>query len=138
MGIDVKLEMGQEGVVFEVPLLPVSINKLYGIHVINGRPRVFLGHEGRRFKEQAKMFMPAKKGWPNQQSMLSLKAELHGPWFYKNGKIKKADIMNLDKVLCDAISEKYGFDDSWIWKRTIEKVESRNVKIVVKIETLAS
>ena len=35
-------------------------------------------------------------------------------WYYKNGKMRKFDTHNLMKVLCDAIAEKNGFDDSYI------------------------
>ena len=104
---------------FKVPSLPVSINSLYKI---NFQHRcVFLSNEGRSFKNLVKSYMPPYKVEPDTKYYLN--AEFHSRWHYKNGKNKRADIQNLTKVLVDAIFERLGVDDSWLYSFCCQKVE---------------
>lgn len=117
---------------FKVPVLPPSVNSLYGINARGSSVRMFLKPEGRRFKEQAKLFMPFKKF--EEEERFFLHTEVHARWRCKNGSSRKLDVMNLDKIVCDAVAEKY-FDaeDERIWKRLIEKVESEEEFLFIRL-----
>lgn len=81
---------------------------------------MFLKQEGRRFKDNAKMFMP-KIEMPEAPVVLELRIVMSHSWICKNGNIKRFDIQNLEKILIDAIAERYGFGDERIWKKECAK-----------------
>lgn len=114
------MEKGGELVRFSIPFIPPSINSLYGISTKRGRVSVFLKQEGRRFKDNAKMFMP-KIEMPEAPVVLELRIVMSHSWICKNGNIKRFDIQNLEKILIDAIAERYGFGDERIWKKECAK-----------------
>ncbi len=65
--------------------------------------------------------------------------EMHfvGQWKYKNGNNKRADIQNLIKILIDAIFEKIGRDDSWVYSLAAYKIQDeKEAYTKVRIETL--
>jgi len=121
---------GGESVSFKIPFLPPSFNSLYGVDSRFGRVKVFLKSEGRQFKEKAKMFMPSSK---IKFEKLRLEIGLFGKWFCKNKKPKRKDLQNLEKILIDAIAEKYGFDDSLIFEKLTVKEESGSEAIKVTL-----
>ena len=69
------------------------------------------------------MFMPPRTF--KVEEMLRLDAIVTGKWFNKNNTIKHKDITNLEKILVDAIAEKYleGRDEQF-FERTIRKEHS--------------
>jgi len=89
--------------------------------------------EARLFKTNAKFYIPKFKVQPNDKVICKIKA--HNDWYYKNGKLKKADVQNLTKVIIDAISEKLGFDDSQVWRATTDKVQSEKKGVEVRLWT---
>jgi Holliday junction resolvase RusA-like endonuclease len=113
---------------FTVPFVPPSVNCLYGVTSRGGRIRTFLKSDAARFKEKAKLFMIPKKVLPATKIHLELIIKTN--WYYKNGSVKKIDIQNMEKILLDAISEKYGFDDSMIWSKTCEKQDGEDSILV--------
>lgn len=122
-----------EGLSFKIPFLPPSVNSLYGVSVRRGRVKMFLKTESRQFKEKAKLFMPPQKF--DEEDLLTVSIKVHTAWRHANGVIKRKDIMNLDKIVCDALAEKYlGTHDEKIWERTIKKVESRENFIIINLK----
>ena len=105
---------------WKIPLLPVSMNKLYAINYRT--KQVYMTPEARQFKTQAKLFIT---NFPIITSdKLSLKLDVNTNWFYLNGKPKRSDIQNLIKVVVDMLSERLGFDDSQIWSFSANKIQS--------------
>ena len=105
--------------IFLVPMLPVSVNQLY---MINHRQRsVYLNPKALLFKSQAKMCMPPKPGWLKADTKVELLMVIFSNLYYKNGKVKKFDLQNLEKIVIDAVSEKYGHDDCYVWKKVSKK-----------------
>lgn len=120
----------REVVRFAIPFLPPSVNSLYGIQ--GGRKiRIFLKSEARQFKEKAKLFMPKKEIKENVK--LGLEFLIRGNWYFKNGAFKKLDLQNLEKILIDAIAEKYGFDDCRVWWKSAKKeqLDGSEVRVVL-------
>lgn len=107
---------------FRIPSLPASMNAIY--QVIFHLRRIEMKPEVRAWKTQAKQFVPAWKLPKDiETGFLKLKLAFHGDWFFKNGKPRKIDLPNLQKVTVDVIAEKLGFDDCMIWAFEMEKVQ---------------
>lgn len=92
---------------------------------------MFMTSEARNFKEKAKLFMPPRTIVPS--SLIELEIQIRNEWYCKNGSVKRFDIQNMEKILIDAIAEKYDFDDSIVWKKSAEKIRSFEQAVTVKI-----
>ena len=92
---------------------------------------MFLRSEARQFKEKAKLFMPPRKIDP--LTFIKLVFVVKGGFYYKNGKPKKLDLQNHEKILIDAIAEKYGFEDSMGWGKECHKGHSDKEEVIVEI-----
>lgn len=75
--------------------------------------------------------MPKKEIKENVK--LGLEFSIRGNWYFKNGAFKKLDLQNLEKILIDAIAEKYGFDDCRVWWKSAEKeqLDGSEVRVVL-------
>jgi Holliday junction resolvase RusA-like endonuclease len=117
---------------FKIPYLPPSINSAYKIN--HSQRRMYLSKKGGDFKFLAKTYMPSFK--VKEGALLSVGVEYFGNWHTKEGKVRKADGMNLDKLLYDAISERLGVDDSRFFKWSGEKIQSDTDYCMVKIKEI--
>ena len=118
-----------------IPLQPPSVNALY--QIIFSRRKVELKPEVRTFKTRLKQYIPPTK--LDSVSLLKLTIRLYGDWYYKNGKVKKADLSNYEKVIQDALCEQIGQDDALIWEKHTRKVQSPNrVGIEICLQSLDS
>ena len=96
---------------------------------------MFLKSEARSFKEKAKLFMPPRTLEPSSRIALSI--SVHARWINKNGSFRKLDIQNLEKILIDAIADKYDFDDSRVWQKFCNKIESDKDEVRVILSEIA-
>lgn len=114
----------------KIPLIPASVNGLYKINYTHRV--VYLSEEGRAFKYQAKLYFPPISF--RDRVLLSISVEYHDDWFYKNGKVRRADSINLDKLMADTISEFIGVDDSrfWVWKSRKVQDSQRYTTVVIE------
>jgi len=95
---------------------------------------VCLTPEAHHFKNQVKMSIPPCNFTSNDK--FSIEIEYHSNFTYANGKNKKIDLQNLDKLLIDAIFDRIGLDDSAIWEMKAWKVQSNQDKTVVRLRTI--
>jgi len=105
---------------WRIPLLPVSMNKLYAINYRT--KQVYMTPEAREFKSKAKLFISSFE--TTKTDKLSLKLDINCDWYFKNGNPKRSDIQNLIKVVVDMLSERLGFDDSQVWSFSANKIQS--------------
>jgi Holliday junction resolvase RusA-like endonuclease len=105
---------------WKIPLLPVSMNKLYAINYRT--KQVYMTPEARQFKTQAKLFISSFA--TAKTDKLSLRLDINTDWYFKNGNPKRSDIQNLIKVVVDMLSERLGFDDLQIWSFSANKIQS--------------
>ena len=117
---------------FKIPLLPPSVNSAYKINHL--QRRMYLSRESNDFKFLVKTYMPFFK--VKEGGLVEISVEYHGNWHTKEGKVRKADGMNLDKLLYDAISERLGIDDSCFFKWGGEKIQSPTNYCMVKIKEI--
>jgi len=72
----------------------------------------------------------------NLNNGLRVEVKVHEDWLCKNGSIKKKDIMNREKFLIDSVFEGLGIDDKYIFEHTMKKVQSKEEKVIIKIEEI--
>ena len=65
-----------------------------------------------------------------ENSIFGINLRFNGDWYYKNTNIRRMDLSNLEKVVCDAVSENYGFDDARIFEKYSWKVQNREKSFV--------
>lgn len=105
---------------FKINGLPESMNSIY--QILFALRRVELKPDVLRYKIQAKMWMPVWKCEP--EWLYGIKMQFHGAWWYKNKNVRRVDLSNLEKVICDVTAEKYGFDDARIFEKYSWKVQN--------------
>ena len=87
--------------------------------------------EARTFKEKSKLFMPPRT--LDSSSLLRMEIYVKAEWLCKNGSVRKIDIQNMEKILIDAVAERYDFNDSRIWQKLCEKQSGMEEQILVKV-----
>jgi len=99
---------------FRVNGLPISYNRHF--QIVWGIKQCQLSPEAHAYKNRVKMSMPPTNKIEGQ---LRIDIAYHYNFYYKNGKLKKIDTANCDKILIDAICERLGCDDSIIKERQV-------------------
>ena len=119
---------------FRITGLPESMNSIY--QIIFAQRRVQLKPDVLRYKVQAKLMMPVWKC--SDEWLYGIELRFHSDWYFKNQKIRRIDLSNLEKVICDCVSEKYGFDDARIFEKYSWKVQNGTQSFVeVKVYQLS-
>jgi len=119
-------------ITFRVEGLPPSYNRHFKINY--SFREVYLSPEAHQFKNRIKITMP-HNGFP-KVCLFKMSLEYHGNFFYKNGKHKKIDMQNMDKLLIDAVFEGLGRDDSHLWELHQKKTQNTIPFTLIKIESL--
>ena len=90
--------------------------------------------EIRLWKTQAKQFIPpwkpkgeSKSGW------IYFNADIYTQVYFKNGKVRKLDLQNLEKCLIDCVCEKLGIGDEFIFEKHSRKINDEKDRIEVEI-----
>lgn len=112
--------------------LPPSYNEHFKINY--SFKEVYLSQEARDYKKRVKVSMPVME--VTEEDKLRITIMYNHNWHYQNGKIRKKDVQNLDKLLIDAICEKLGCDDSQAFEIHLYKIQSNNSFTVINIETI--
>ncbi len=115
--------------VFELPMLPPSINQTYRINYKTRQ--CYMHKDARQFKRDAYPLIPFMK---IDDELINIRVIYYGKFINKNGTITRKDGQNLDKALYDIICEKFGIDDSRVFRGTWEKVHAPlDVKTKIKV-----
>ena len=114
---------------FSIPVSPVSCNSLY--NVMFAMRKVELKPEIRLWKSQVKQFVPP---WNTAESgYMYFNADIYTETLFKNGKVRKLDLQNLEKALIDAVCEKLGVGDEFIFQKFTRKIQGEKDRIDVEI-----
>ncbi len=126
---------GGNKVSFVLPSLPGSMNELYEFNDrYSGLPRKRLKAEWALWKTRAKAYVPPCP-WAIGK-FLRIELDLQSPnWYYKNGKLRRKDIENFEKLTIDTIFEKIGHDDSYILEKVSRKSIGKSDQVSVILET---
>lgn len=117
---------------FVVPgKIPPSYSASFKINY--GLRQTYLSQEARSFKDKVKVHMPSHKLRLKGTDRLIMHNKYHADWYFKNGRIKKKDVQNLDRLLVDAVFKGLGIDDSNLFCVINEKVQSEKEKTIVKL-----
>ena len=114
---------------FSIPMAPVSCNSLY--NVMFALKRVELKPEIRLWKTQVKTFVPPWK--TDKTGYLYFNADVYTETLFKNGKVRKLDLQNMEKALIDAICEKLGLGDEFIFEKKTRKLQAEKDRIDIEI-----
>lgn len=117
--------------IFKFRGIPPSYNRHFKINY--NFHQIYLTSEARAFKKHIKC--NTTPSIFNERDQLYLTVWYYHDWYYKNGKLRKLDLQNLDKLLYDAIFEQLGLDDAQIWGREEFKVQSTRSYTVVVIKS---
>ena len=108
---------------FKLLSVPPSVNSLY--NVIFSMKRVELKPEVRLWKSQAKLLIPLwKPSKIGTSGFLYFKMDVYTNLYHKNEKVKKFDVMNMEKACIDTICEKIGIDDKFITDCHTKKIHA--------------
>lgn len=120
-----------------LPELPPSVNQIYGpsLSIYSATPRWEIKGEWKLWKSRAKKYVQACE-WA-KDAFLKLTLDFHSPdWYYKNGKLKRIDVQNLEKLAIDAVFEKIECDDSRIVEKISRKLTGPRAMVVITIEEI--
>ena len=118
---------------FKVTGLPVSYNKHF--QIIWSLKQCQLSPEAHAYKNRVKLSIPPVE--IDDDKSLSIEVDYHYNFYYKNGKLKKIDSANCDKILYDAISERLGIDDSLFKTRLVHDYHNEKESFVeVRIDKI--
>lgn len=124
--------MERECIKFTIPLMPPSMNSLY--QIIFSMKQVQLKPEIRLWKTQAKQFIPPwKPSGKSKLGWLYFNADIYTEVYFKNGKVRKLDLQNLEKCLIDCVCEKLGIGDEFIFEKHTRKLGGEKDRIEVEI-----
>ena len=106
---------------FIVPALPPSYTA--SLKINHSTRTTYLSQQARKFKDIVAIHMPY---WelPKGEVLFIMHNRYHANWYYKNGKIKKKDVQNMNRLLIDAVFKKLGLDDCHLWMCIDTKVQS--------------
>jgi hypothetical protein len=120
-----------ESLSFVLPSFPISFNKLYEID--HTRRLVRLSDQALLWRTRSIPFVKPCR-WP-QEWLLRLMLIYESPsWLYKNGKLKRLDLQNLEKLVIDTLFAKWGADDSRLVRVVSEKAWGAREQILVTLE----
>lgn len=124
-------------ITFEIPDLPASVNCIYEFnHANSGLPVRRLKGEYALWKSKMKVYVP-RCDWA-QGKFLRVELDFQSPsWWYRNGKLKRKDIENLEKLTIDTIFEKLGADDCYIIEKVSKKTIGAADRVVVTLKVFS-
>lgn len=118
---------------FKIDGLPPSYNKSFKVNY--SFREIYLSPEVRVYKTKVKFLCPHLT--VTDTDKLRITIMYNHDWHYKNGKIRKKDIQNLDKILIDSIASRLNFDDSQFFEVHLFKVQNDKESFtIVNIEIL--
>ena len=117
---------------FTLPSLPASLNELYELNRHDsGLPRKRLRAEWSLWVTKMIPHVPAFTIQPN--SVLRIDRCYYLPWFYKNGNWRKLDVVNLDALLFNLVTRKFGIDDLFVKQGYLDSHDSQEHKVEVVV-----
>ena len=120
-----------EKLCFVLPSFPISFNQLYSIN--HQQRKVGLSDNALLWKTRHAPFVKPCR-WPDDW-LLVLTLEYESPnWYYKNGKLRRLDVQNLEKLVIDTMFTKWGWDDSRLVKIISSKTYGPKEQIRVTLE----
>lgn len=118
-----------ERLCFILPSFPSSVNKLYEIN--HRQRRVYLSDDALLWRTRTAPFVKPCR-W---DGLLKITLEYESPdWYYLNGKLKRLDLQNLEKLLLDTLFMKWGKDDSTLAEKISYKRYGPREQIRVTVE----
>lgn len=132
--VDAPVNTVGQYVEFELPGLPQSVNALYEFNRPgSGLPIRRLRGEWALWKSKCKVYVP-RCDWAKGK-FLRITLDFQSPnWWGKNGRLRRRDVDNLEKLTLDTIFEKLDCDDSWVIEKVSMKTVGTSDRVMVRLE----
>lgn len=112
-------ESYDKSISFTVPGIPHSYTR--SLRINHNQRHTYLSKSANNFKDLVALHVP-KWDLPDDRAYIfHLTNTFYNDWYYKNGKVKRQDVQNLDRLLIDAIFKRIGLDDKYLWQVTNKK-----------------
>ncbi len=111
-----------------IPYLPPSVNTHYMFRVQGGRIKVALSAAAAKWKADAALFMGPHK---LRDEKYRVQVILVSKWHDKTEEPLRKDCRNHGKLAVDALFERYGKNDKWVWDDRVLKVDDDEVEGVI-------
>ena len=108
-----------------IPFKTPTINHLNGYSRFGG----YMKKEYKLLREEIIEMLKPMKGKINKECLLKVTINIFEDWYYKNGKVKKADVANREKFLTDSVFLGLDLDDKQIWSISLHKVQDTNLEM---------
>jgi len=123
----------EKGIKIVIPFKTPTYNHLYWHR---GNMKI-LTTEARKLREEIKgIVVNSPIPQIQEETQLELVVEIHENWFTQKGKVARKDISNREKFLVDSVFNALEIDDKFIFKHSMNKVQSKKEKAVIKISLL--
>jgi hypothetical protein len=124
---------GQELIWFTLPSFPPSTNRLHDTNYMIRTGVVRLNDQAALWKTRTMPYI-APCHWPRGW-MLKLSLVYESPtWLTKEGKLRRVDVQNLDKLVIDTLFAKWDTDDSQLVEVISKKAYGKQERILVLLE----
>ena len=115
---------------FWLSVPPLSMNSPY--QIIYSQYRVQLSPAARVWKQRVKEQTPRIILPPNTKLRFG-PLSFHAKWLTQQGNPRRFDVHNCVKLLVDAVCERLGVDDCWVWEagpyHKVESVEQVGIQV---------
>lgn len=116
---------------FVLPSFPPSVNRIYDIN--HAQRKVRLSDQAALWKTRMIPFVKPCR-WLSE-CLLRVTLEYESPdWLTKQGKLRRIDVQNLDKITIDLMFAKWGWDDSRLVEIVTRKRYGPREQVQVTLE----
>ena len=126
-----------------IPMFPPSVNAIYTVkpqYLKGGKMRMGIGltAEARRWVFDAQYFMPPRQLDGSGETLYYLSIDLYTNWLNKDGTLKRKDVGNYEKLITDALFNRYHLDDKLVWYSSVSKYQSPKDQVILMLSTLGN
>jgi Holliday junction resolvase RusA-like endonuclease len=119
----------------KIPTLPPSANAIYAPVTVGstssrrGFNTITMRKEAITWIQQASLFLPPLR--LDDSVTYRMEIEYHANWYTKQGEVKKKDVRNYEKLVCDTVCRRYSIDDKLVWESLVTKVQDTEKEYVI-------
>ena len=117
--------------IITIPFKTPTINHLYWHR---GNMKI-ITKEAKELREQIKKIVHSQP-MSLKLTKLEVKIKIYENWYTKKGEIKRKDVSNREKFLIDSVFDALGIDDKFIFKSTMEKIQSEEEESIIEIKNM--
>lgn len=122
--------------IITIPIKTPSVNHIY----FNWKNRRILTKEARDLKQEIQEFIDEQIDYLDlpeyHDKTLSVTVDVYENWYTKKKLVARKDVSNREKWLIDSIFDILALNDKFIFKHTMNKVQSTEEKSIIRIDII--